>query len=231
VVQVADGRIVGAEALVRWQHPTRGLVPPLDFIPLAEASGAIVDLGAWVLRTACAEAAGWPAGTHVAVNLSVRQLADRSIVATVADALAASGLEPGRLVLEVTESALMDRPERAISHLRDLKALGVQLAIDDFGTGYSSLAYLKQMPVDVLKVDRTFVAGLGSDAGDTAIVASVVNLAHTFGLHAVAEGVETAEQHDHLRILGCDLAQGFHWSRPVPADAFRRLVGDLSARS
>jgi EAL domain-containing protein (putative c-di-GMP-specific phosphodiesterase class I) len=160
----------------------------------------------------------------VAVNLSARQLTDDRIVTTVTAALEASGLEPHRLVLEVTESALIDRPDLALTNLRHLKALGVRLAIDDFGTGYSSLTYLKQMPVDVIKVDRSFVSGLGHDAGDTAIVASVVALARAFGIQAVSEGVETAEQHHHLRILDCELAQGFLWSRPVPAAEFRALL-------
>jgi EAL domain-containing protein (putative c-di-GMP-specific phosphodiesterase class I) len=234
VLDVHRVAVVGAEALVRWHHPVRGVVPPLDFIPLAEASGAIVELGAWVLRTACTEAASWPGDLHVAVNLSVRQLTDDGIVATVDAALGTSGLAPDRLVLEVTESALMDRPDLALANLRQLKALGVRLAIDDFGTGYSSLVYLKQMPVDVIKVDRSFVAGLGHDPGDTAIVASIVALARAFGIQAVGEGVETDEQHGHLRILGCQLAQGYRWSRPVPADEFRAFLprpvdaGDLS---
>jgi EAL domain-containing protein (putative c-di-GMP-specific phosphodiesterase class I) len=229
VVEVGTGRMSGAEALVRWRHPTRGLVPPIEFIPLAEASGIIVELGAWVLRAACREAVTWPEDLHVAVNLSMRQLADAAVVDTVADALAASELAPGRLVLEVTESALMDNPDKAINHLRQLKALGVRLAIDDFGTGYSSLLYLKRMPVDILKVDRSFVSGLGHDAGDTAIVASVVALAHAFGIDAVGEGVETVEQHHHLAVLGCDVAQGYLWSRPVPAEQFHELIAGQRA--
>ena len=195
------------------------MVPPLAFIPAAEDSGMIVDLGAWVLRQACQEAATWPADMHVAVNLSVRQLADRAVVAVVADALAVSGLDPRRLVLEVTESALMANAELAIGCLRDLKALGVRLAIDDFGTGYSSLVYLKRMPVDAIKVDRSFVDGLGDDAEDTAIVSSVVRLAHAVGVQAIAEGVETAEQQAHLRELGCDLAQGYYFAAPMDVDA------------
>jgi EAL domain-containing protein (putative c-di-GMP-specific phosphodiesterase class I) len=224
VVEVGTARMLGAEALVRWIHPERGFLPPDQFIPLAESSNIIVELGAWVLRTACAEAVTWPPHLHVAVNLSVRQLADRDIVAMVAKALAETGLSADRLVLEVTESALMDDADRAIRHLGLLKELGVRLAIDDFGTGYSSLNYLKRMPVDLLKVDRSFVAGLGEDPGDTAIVSSVIALAHTFGLLAVAEGVETEEQHRLLVELGCDSAQGFLWSRPAPADQFQQLI-------
>jgi diguanylate cyclase (GGDEF)-like protein/PAS domain S-box-containing protein len=224
IMDLASRRVDGMEALVRWMHPLRGLVPPLAFIGAAEDSGLIVELGAWVLRASCFEAATWPVDMHVAVNLSVRQLADRAIVSVVADALAASGLEPGRLVLEVTESALMANAEMAIGCLHELKALGIRLAIDDFGTGYSSLVYLKRMPVDAIKVDRSFVDGLGDDAEDTAIVSSVVRLAHAVGVQAIAEGVETREQQAHLQDLGCDLAQGFLWSRPVPAGELRALL-------
>jgi EAL domain-containing protein (putative c-di-GMP-specific phosphodiesterase class I)/PAS domain-containing protein len=224
LIEVGSGQVTGAEALVRWNHPTRGIVPPLDFIPNAEASGLIIELGAWVLRSACVEAATWPENLHVAVNLSTRQLTDGSIVATVADALEISGLKPARLVLEVTESALLEDPERAIGYLIDLKALGVGLAIDDFGTGYSSLLYLKRMPVDALKLDRTFVAGLGEDDGDAAIVSSVVSLAHAFGIQAIAEGVETEEQRRHLSALGCTLAQGYLWYRPLPPEQFHQAV-------
>jgi diguanylate cyclase (GGDEF)-like protein/PAS domain S-box-containing protein len=224
IMDLATRRIDGMEALVRWQHPTRGMVPPLAFIGAAEDSGLIVELGAWVLRQSCIEAATWPSALHVAVNLSVRQLADRAIVAVVADALQASGLEAGRLTLEVTESALMANAEMAVDCLNDLKALGVRLAIDDFGTGYSSLVYLKRMPVDAIKVDRSFVDGLGDDAEDTAIVSSVVSLAHAVGVQAIAEGVETAAQQTHLQDLGCDLAQGYLWSRPVPAHELRALL-------
>jgi diguanylate cyclase (GGDEF)-like protein/PAS domain S-box-containing protein len=216
------GEPIGTEALVRWIHPERGMVPPMDFIPAAEETGLIVEIGAWVLETACRDAAAWSSGLDVSVNLSHRQLADRSIVTTVANALEAAQLDPHRLVLEVTESAVMANAELAVACLNELKGLGVRLAIDDFGTGYSSLVYLKRMPVDIVKVDRSFVDGLGDDAEDTAIVTSVVGLAHALGLEAVAEGVETTAQRDHLVELGCDLAQGFLWSRPVP-------VGDLLA--
>jgi diguanylate cyclase (GGDEF)-like protein/PAS domain S-box-containing protein len=230
IMDLSSRRIDGMEALVRWQHPTRGMVPPLAFIPAAEDSGLIVELGAWVLRQSCIEAATWPGELHVAVNLSVRQLADRAIVSVVADALQASGLSPGRLVLEVTESALMANAEMALSCLQDLKALGVRLAIDDFGTGYSSLVYLKRMPVDAIKVDRSFVDGLGDDQEDTAIVSSVISLAHAVGVQAIAEGVETEAQQGHLQDLGCDLAQGYLWSRPVPAaDLIALLAADAAS--
>jgi PAS domain S-box-containing protein len=224
LVEVGSGRVTGAEALVRWDHPTRGVIPPLDFIPNTEASGLIVELGGWVLRTACMEAATWPDDLHIAVNLSVRQLADEGIVALVAEALKISGLAPHRLMLEVTESALVDNPEKAIQYLGGLKALGVELALDDFGTGYSSLRYLQRMPVDALKVDRDFVAGLGADGGDTAIVTSVVSLANAFGLRAIAEGVETEEQHQHLALVGCGHAQGFLWGQALPPEQFREVA-------
>jgi PAS domain S-box-containing protein len=224
VVEVGTARMLGAEALVRWIHPVEGFIPPDRFIPLAEMSEIIIELGAWVLRTACAEAATWPAHLDVAVNLSVRQLVDRGIVDTVARALADAGLSADRLVLEVTESALMENTDLAVEHLRLLKELGVRIAIDDFGTGYSSLLYLKRMPVDILKVDRCFVAGLGEDKGDTAIVESVIFLARALDLKVVAEGVETEAQHRYLASLGCETAQGFLWSRPAPADQFQTLI-------
>jgi len=217
ILDLSSSETIGMEALVRWNHPERGMVPPLAFIPAAEESGLIIPLGAWVLRNACEAAATWPESVHIAVNLSVRQLADRQIVTTVSDALEQSGLDAGRLVLEITESALMDNAEMAIACLHELKQLGVRLAIDDFGTGYSSLVYLKRMPVDIIKIDRSFVNGLGGDEDDTAIVESVVSLAHAVGVSAVAEGVETDAQHSHLRVMGCDHAQGFLWSKPVPA--------------
>jgi diguanylate cyclase (GGDEF)-like protein/PAS domain S-box-containing protein len=223
IVDLGGAKVVGMEALVRWQHPEHGLVPPLRFIPAAEDSGLIVELGAWVLETACADAATWPSDVHVAVNLSARQLVDRRIVDVVAGALLRSGLAPGRLVLEVTESALMSNAEMALACLTDLKQLGVRLAIDDFGTGYSSLVYLKRMPVDTIKVDRSFVDGLGADQEDTAIVESVISLAHAVGVEAIAEGVETEAQKWQLVGLGCDLAQGYLWSKPVPREEIAAL--------
>ena len=228
-----DGeRLLGMEALVRWQHPRRGLMAPDDFIPLAEGANLIGELGAWVLRTACRQAARWgaagPGGAplHMAVNVSARQLArGGGLVPLVAEALAESGIDPATLILEVTESAVMDDAEATLGVLTDLKALGVRLAIDDFGTGYSSLVYLKRFPVDQLKVDRTFVRGLGTDADDSAIVASVVSLAHAVGIVAIAEGVETAEQLAALQGLGCGFGQGYLWSRPRPAAELEELLG------
>ncbi|MBB3677935.1 putative bifunctional diguanylate cyclase/phosphodiesterase [Modestobacter versicolor] len=216
-----SGTLSGVEALVRWQHPTRGLLQPAEFIDAAEESGVIRDLGAWVLTEAVEQAVRWDAagglpGLQMAVNLSARQLADPGLVPRVAGTLARAGLRASRLVLEITETALMSDPEAALATLQELRALGVLLAVDDFGTGYSSFTYLKQFPVDELKIDRSFVTGMTTDAGDRAIVASCVHLAHAMGLVAVAEGVETAAERDALRALGCDQAQGYFFSRPVP---------------
>ena len=221
VIELATGRPVGAEALVRWQHPERGLIGPDQFIPVAEASGLIVPLGRWVLETACRDAASWTgpaAGLDVAVNLSVRQLTQPDVLRHVHDALAGSGLRPSRLMLEVTESAVMEDAEAAGVALDSLTRMGVRTAIDDFGTGYSSLLYLRRYPITALKVDRAFVSGVADSRDDAAIVTSVVSLAHAVGASSIAEGVETAGQQAALLSFGCHLAQGFLWSRPVPAD-------------
>jgi diguanylate cyclase (GGDEF)-like protein len=221
-VDLTTGRVVGAEALVRWDHPQHGIVHPAEFIALAEETGLIVPLGTVVLREACAQSHRWSAEAGddflMSVNLSARQFADPRLPEIVASALAECGASPASLALEITESALMEHADTTMVALRSLKDLGVRLAIDDFGTGYSSLTYLKRFPIDVIKVDRSFVDGLGRDAGDEAIVATVVELAHTLGMQAVAEGVETEVQLRRLRDLGCDVGQGFLFSRPVPAD-------------
>ncbi|MCU1691010.1 MAG: hypothetical protein JWM64_101 [Frankiales bacterium] len=214
-----DGSPVGAEALVRWQHPTRGLLLPSAFVPLAETSGLIGDLGAWALRQACARAAAWQQEGRVmpvSVNLSPLQLGP-DLVELVTGVLQETGASPSALVLEVTESALIDDPGAA-GVLHALHDLGVSLALDDFGTGYSSLTYLKRFPVDAVKIDRSFVSGLGRDADDEAIVASVVSLARAVGKDVVAEGVETPAQLDVLRALGVDRAQGFLWTPALPPD-------------
>ncbi len=220
-VDLTDESITGMEALVRWQHPTRGLLAPSEFIQVAEETGLVVPLGEWVLREACREMAshsGAPGqeGARVSVNLSARQLGQAGLVDTVRDVLAETGLAPTRLCLELTESGLMDDVDHALRAMLDLKALGIALAIDDFGTGYSSLSYLRRFPVDVVKLDRSFVAGLGADSAATAIVAAALNLSHALGFGVVAEGVENEEQLVTLRALRCDRAQGYYWSRPVP---------------
>ena len=224
-MDLLTGELHSVEALVRWEHPTRGLLPPADFIEVAEDSGLIRGLGRWVLEEAVAQAARWHATTlsaaplEMAVNLSTRQLTDPQLVTTVADVLTRHRLDSSLLTLEVTETALMEDPDAALRTLTALKDLGVLLAVDDFGTGYASLTYLQRFPIDELKIDRSFMAGLGSDAGDSAIVASCVQLAHAIGIRAVAEGVETPEQQRALLDLDCDIAQGFHYSPPLPADA------------
>ncbi|GAC1530241.1 MAG: hypothetical protein NVS3B12_04550 [Acidimicrobiales bacterium] len=225
VLDLRRGTVIGAEALVRWQHPSRGLLGPAEFIEVAERSGLIVPVGEWVLRESCATAARWQDATStVAVNVSARQLGDPRLIEAVRRALADSGLAPQRLSLEITESALMEDPEAVLDTLVALKSLGVALAIDDFGTGYSSLLYLKRFPVDALKIDRTFVDGLGVDPEDSAIVTSIVSLAAAVGIVAVAEGVETVIQLRELERLGCAYGQGYLWARPEPAaDVARRL--------
>ncbi|MEO7836933.1 MAG: EAL domain-containing protein [Acidimicrobiales bacterium] len=233
LIDLHDEEWVGLEALVRWDHPQRGLVAPGDFIGVAEQTGTVVELGEWVLTEACREIAGLPprpgaAPLALAVNLSARQLSEPSLIDALWRSLGETGLEPARLCLEITESVLMEDLEVSVEALLGLKALGVRIAIDDFGTGYSSLSYLRRLPVDFVKIDRSFVAGVGLNPADDAIVASVVNLSHALGLRVVAEGVETRAQLIAVRALGCDQAQGFYWSRPVPLgelDAWTREAG------
>ena len=223
IVGTADGRLQSVEALVRWQHPVRGLVPPDEFIPLAEETGLVIPIGRWVLVEACAQLGRWQAANRhlgdlqVGVNLSARQFTDPDLVSIVADALGRAGIAPGTLSLEITESVLMEEVEATAETLRALKDLGVCLSIDDFGTGYSSLSYLKRFPVDVLKIDRSFVDGLGVDRDDEAIVHAVVDLAHALGLEVVGEGVETVAQFRELQRLGCDAVQGYLLGRPRAA--------------
>jgi diguanylate cyclase (GGDEF)-like protein/PAS domain S-box-containing protein len=222
-IDVATGAIAGFEALLRWEHPVRGTLGPSAFIPLAEETGLIVGIGEWVLREACTEAGRWAQPLTLSVNLSARQLAQHDLVAMVRRALAETGMEPSRLWLEITESAVMESGAATTAQLRALKSLGVCLAIDDFGTGFSSLAHLRRFPVDVLKIDGTFVAGLGREPQDASIVAAIVSLAHALDLRTVAEGVETDEQLEILKQLGCDLAQGYLFARPMPPEEARRL--------
>lgn len=229
IVEIASGALRAAEALVRWARPGRDIVPPSQFIPLAEATGLIVPMGAFVLRRALQAAAGWPgarlgAAPRVSVNLSARQLADPGLVDTVAAALAESGMDPSRLCLEVTESVAMGDNLDAAGALSRLHALGVSLSIDDFGTGYSSLAYLKRLPVQTLKIDRAFISGVSQSTQDQAIVTAVVRLANALGLATVAEGVEDEEQFEFVRRLGCTYVQGYLFSPPMPAETFTRYV-------
>jgi diguanylate cyclase (GGDEF)-like protein len=223
-VMTLDGRAVAVEALARWEHGERGLMSPADFIPLAEQTGLIVPLGELVLDRACAQLARWRAGQpelaelELSVNLSSRQITQPDVVEMVARALRRHDLPPSALCLEITESMLMDDTDAAGSTLAALRNLGVKLAVDDFGTGYSSLLYLQRFPVNILKLDRLFVAGVGENEADRAIVASMVSLAHALGLIAIAEGVEDERQLAALCELGCDLGQGFLWARPATAD-------------
>jgi diguanylate cyclase (GGDEF)-like protein/PAS domain S-box-containing protein len=226
-----DGRLASVEALARWQHPERGSISPTEFIPVAEETGLIVDLGAHVLDEACARVAEWRARPEhgdlvLAVNLSGRQLVDDDLVRTVETTLERHGLPVGALCLEITESMLMDESSRAAWTVDALAELGVTLSVDDFGTGYSSLLYLRRFPVHALKLDRSFVSGMGTSEVDAAIVGSMIDLAHSLCLFAVAEGVETEEQALALAERGCDLAQGYFFSRPVPAEELGRLLDD-----
>ena len=225
---IASGAMLGVEALVRWQHPVRGLVPPGDFIPLAEERGLIVPIGRWVIDAACRQLREWlDAGLNAprcAVNLSAHQLASLALIDDIRSALARHRLPPDALEVELTESVLMADPERANGMLQQLHAMGVRISIDDFGTGYSSLSYLKRFPAQALKIDRSFIRGLPADVDDVAITQAVIAMAHSLGLQVVAEGVETAEQLAMLRGLGCDEAQGFHLHRPLPAEKLSALL-------
>ncbi|HUY23515.1 MAG TPA: EAL domain-containing protein [Acidimicrobiales bacterium] len=223
VVEISGNRAVGVEALLRWEHPEQGLVAPNRFIPVAEESGLIIPIGAWVLYEACRQLCMWQANRWggprgaVEVNLSARQIDHPEIITTVERILEETGLAPANLTLEITESALMNDAASALRVLRALKDLGVMLAIDDFGTGYSSLSHLQRFPLDILKIDKSFVDELGAGRGGAEIVAAVVKLAHALDLQVIAEGVETERQLDALQHLGCDFAQGYLFSRPVPA--------------
>jgi predicted signal transduction protein with EAL and GGDEF domain len=219
------GEILGFEALVRWHHPTRGPIPPNVFVPLAEESGLIVELGEWILREACREAAAWPRPLQIAVNLSPIQFRHGDLPSLVHSLLLETGLAPHRLELEVTEGVLIGDFSRALSVLRRLKALGVRIAMDDFGTGYSSLSYLQAFPFDKIKIDRTFIANLVSNENSAAIVRAVIGLGRGLSLPVVAEGVETSEQLAFLAREACDEVQGYLVGRPSPIEDYADLVG------
>jgi diguanylate cyclase (GGDEF)-like protein len=227
-IDTASGQLVGVEALVRWQHPERGLVEPVDFIGLAEETGLILPLGLWVLRMACRQAQSWRAQNDgrpllLSVNLSPMQVRQPDLVAEVAAILAETGLPADALCLEITESVLLEDAEATTRTLQALRALGVHLAIDDFGTGYASLSYLQRFPVETVKIDRSFIAALGESAGGMAIVEAVTALAHQLGLAVVAEGIETAAQSALVEQVGCDQSQGFYVAHPLPAEELVRL--------
>ena len=229
-ILLATGKVVGVEALLRWRHPERGIIPPSIFIPLAERTGLIIPLGMWALREACLQGVKWcqaylgPDPFNVSVNLTSHQFAQANLVDQIRAVLEETGLPAACLALEITESTAMDDARTTVGRLHDLKALSIQLGVDDFGTGYSSLAYLKRFPLDVLKIDRSFVNGLGRVSEDTAIVSATITLAHAIGLGVVAEGVETPEQAQLLRDLGCERAQGFYFSPPVPGNKISELL-------
>ncbi|MBC7579016.1 MAG: EAL domain-containing protein [Tardiphaga sp.] len=229
VEDVVDADITGFEALARWSHPTRGPVPPGDFIPLAEESGLIVEMGEWILRQACLEAASWPMPLQIAVNLSPAQFMHGDLVNLVHSILLETGLQPGRLELEITEGVLIEDFERGVALLRRLKALGVRISMDDFGSGYSSLTYLQAFPFDKIKIDRAFVVNLGLNPQSAAIVRAVIGLGHGLDVSIVAEGVETHEQLRFLAHEGCDGVQGFFIGRPAPIAQYASLVGRPAA--
>jgi diguanylate cyclase (GGDEF)-like protein len=235
VISLREQRCTGAEALIRWAHPERGLLTPKQFIDLAEESGLIVPVGQWVIEEACRRSRQWRAvygpSFVVSVNLSGRQLSNPELAENVTAALDRTGADPAGLCFEITESVLMDDVATTIGAISALKGLGVTLSIDDFGTGYSSLGYLKRFPVDAVKVDRSFIDGLGADPEDSAIVAAVVSLGHALGLTVIAEGVETERQLAELCTLGCDAAQGYLFARPGPGDDLTALVDDVRLAS
>jgi len=233
IMLLADGAASGFEAVIRWNHRRRGLVPPLEFIPLAEETGLIIPIGRWVLREAAKRGVWlneqWPQDPPltIAVNLSARQLQQPGLVAEVQEALQTSGLPPSSLVLEITESVMMQDIDSSILKLRELKDIGVMLAIDDFGTGYSSLNYLRQFPVDILKVDRSFISEVTGSGEEAALTDAIISLAGTLGLAAVAEGIEQREQYARLLELHCDLGQGFYFARPMDAEQLERFLARL----
>jgi diguanylate cyclase (GGDEF)-like protein len=223
LVNLQDNDITGFEALLRWRHPARGLVSPVEFIPVAEETGLIVPLGEWVLRQACTETAPWPGHLKVAVNLSPAQLKSRNLVQVVTSALAAAGMAASRLQLEITESVLMQNTFATLGTLHQLRNLGVQIAMDDFGTGYSSLSYLRSFPFDKIKIDRSFIADLSNGAEPLAIVHAVTNLAKSLSMISTAEGVETQQQLEKLQAVGCNEMQGYFFSHARPADEIVKL--------
>lgn len=232
-ISLQSGRIVGAEALLRWNHPERGLIPPDDFIPLAELNGSIVEIGHWVLNEACRQAAACASSglpIRIAVNLSAVQLRQPDIVGTILDTLGRHQIPPGRLELEITETGFMENLEDAVNKLRQLNGAGINIAVDDFGTGYSSLTYLKKMPLQHLKIDKQFVQDLLVNEDDTRIANTIIDLGRSLNLSVIAEGVETPEQEFYLRQRGCQMAQGYYFSRPLPPEELFSFVADFHGK-
>ena len=227
-VDVKSGAVHSVEALIRWRHPQRGLISPNEFIPLAEDSGLIGPIGGWVVREACRQAKAWQRKglpqVRVAVNLSASQFRQKNLLATIRQALLDADLDPSYLEVELTESAVMTNPEESVSILEQLSKMGVLVSVDDFGTGYSSMSYLRRFPIDKLKIDRGFISEFMTRPDDASIVRAIVSLAHSLRLKVVAEGVETPDQLDFLKTLGCDQYQGFHFSTPVSAADFEELL-------
>ncbi|MBD1829528.1 EAL domain-containing response regulator [Microcoleus vaginatus GB1-A2] len=227
-VNIATGQVIGAEALVRWQNPDRGIISPCEFIPLAEETGLIIQIGEWVLLSACAQAASWLAAGFspftISVNLSARQLSDPELKARIVQILETTGLEPANLELEMTESALVENATVAGATLNELKALGIRIAIDDFGTGYATLGYLKQFAFDTLKIDRIFVRNANEDTQNAAITTAVILLGHSLNMTVIAEGVETEAELDFLKQHQCDIMQGYLFSRPEPAAVLESML-------
>jgi EAL domain-containing protein (putative c-di-GMP-specific phosphodiesterase class I) len=228
-IDLGSGLLIGFEALVRWSHPTRGLIAPSEFIPVAETTGLIRSIGQWVLAEACRQAVAWGADDPrrpltMSVNVSGRQFDRADLPAIVRTVLAETGLPAERLCLEMTESVLMNDTEENLAKLQQLKAIGVRLAIDDFGTGYSSLSYLRRFPVDTLKIDRSFVERVGEQTDDATLARTIVNLGQSLGMATVAEGIEQYTQFLALRRMGCELGQGFYFDRPLPPADAARLI-------
>jgi diguanylate cyclase (GGDEF)-like protein len=227
ILDLRSGNLTGFEALIRWNHPVRGLIKPADFIPIAEESGLIITIGEWALRTACVEAAGWPENIEISVNLSPAQFKGTPLFSTVQDALATAGLAPGRLKLEITESVLMQNSDETLGLLHQLQAQGIRIALDDFGTGFSSLSYLRSFPFDRIKIDRSFIGHIDTSDGSSLIVGAIVTLAQGLGMTTVAEGVETVEQLEKVREQGCAMVQGYLFGYPHPASEVPALIRTL----
>jgi EAL domain-containing protein (putative c-di-GMP-specific phosphodiesterase class I) len=227
-VAIEDGSIIGAEALLRWHHPELGMISPAEFIPIAESSGQIIEIGEWVLRTTIEQMKRWIDGGFspmiIAVNLSAVQFRQKNLLAFVTEILEEVQLSPKYLELELTEAVTMDDPKSVIEVMNTLHEQGIRMSIDDFGTGYSSLSYLKQFKVYKLKIDQSFIRDISSDPDDRAIVSAIIDMAHSLGLKTIAEGVETAEQLAYLRLHGCNEVQGYYFSKPLPSAEFEQFV-------